>query len=182
MLFASYFAVFSTAFCTILPCIQHQNALHLAPKRTAFSTKTDCIQRQNALRLAPKRTAFSSKQPPKWCKWRLFEINIHFSVCTDYPLFASKQTFARIDFLRQGERLVNRKGSYNVKFLTKNWTKTIMPHTRAWATVQKARRVTTTRAKDCRACSPQPTETASRKCSSNLPLAASFLACRERIE
>ena len=25
------------AFCTILPCILHQNALHLAPKRTAFS-------------------------------------------------------------------------------------------------------------------------------------------------
>ena len=30
-------------------------------------------------------------------------------------LFASKQTFARIDFLRQGERLVDKKGTHNVK-------------------------------------------------------------------
>ncbi len=36
------------------------------------------------------------------------------------PLFASKQTFARIDFLWQGERLVDEKGTYYVKFLTKN--------------------------------------------------------------
>ena len=39
------------------------------------------------------------------------------------PLFASKQTFARIDFLRQGERLVDEKGTYYVKFLAKNQTK-----------------------------------------------------------
>ncbi len=31
------------------------------------------------------------------------------------PLFASKQTFARIYFLRQGERLVDKKGTHNVK-------------------------------------------------------------------
>jgi len=43
------------------------------------------------------------------------------------PLFESKQTFARIDFLRQGGRLVDKKGTLNVKFLTKNQTKkTIM--------------------------------------------------------
>ena len=39
------------------------------------------------------------------------------------PFFAPKQTFARIDFLRQGERLVDEKGTYYVKFLTKNQTK-----------------------------------------------------------
>ena len=39
------------------------------------------------------------------------------------PPFASKQTFARIDFLRQGERLVNRKGTHNVKFVTEKVTK-----------------------------------------------------------
>ena len=33
----------------------------------------------------------------------------------NYPLLASKQTFARIDFLRQGERLVDKKGTHNVK-------------------------------------------------------------------
>ena len=41
----------------------------------------------------------------------------------NYPLLASKQTFARIDFLRQGERLVDRKDTYYVKILTKNQTK-----------------------------------------------------------
>ena len=39
------------------------------------------------------------------------------------PLFALKQTFARIGFLRQGERLVDEKGTYYVKFLAKNQTK-----------------------------------------------------------
>ena len=58
-----------------------------------------------------------------WYKWRLLEINIHFIVFTDQPLLASKQTFARIDFLRQGERLVTRKGTYNVKFSTEKLTK-----------------------------------------------------------
>ena len=52
-----------------------------------------------------------------WYKWRFLEINIHFIVSTDQPLFASKQTFARIDFLRQGGRLVGKKGTHNVKFL-----------------------------------------------------------------
>ena len=40
----------------------------------------------------------------------------------NYPLFASKQTFARIDFLRQGERLVDKKGSHNVKIHTEKLT------------------------------------------------------------
>ena len=35
-------------------------------------------------------------------------------------LFSIKQTAARIDFLRQGERLVDKKGTHNVKFITKN--------------------------------------------------------------
>ena len=40
-----------------------------------------------------------------------------------YPLFASKQTFARIDFLGQGWRLVNGKGTHNVKICTEKLTK-----------------------------------------------------------
>ncbi len=36
------------------------------------------------------------------------------------PFCIKTKTFARIDFLRQGERLVNRKGTHNVKFLTEN--------------------------------------------------------------
>ena len=39
------------------------------------------------------------------------------------PLFASKQTFARIDYLWQGERLVDGKGTHNVKKRSKNITK-----------------------------------------------------------
>ena len=33
----------------------------------------------------------------------------------NYPLFAPKQTSARIDFLRQGGRLVGKKGTHDVK-------------------------------------------------------------------
>ncbi len=40
----------------------------------------------------------------------------------NYPLFAPKQTSARIDFLRQGERLVDEKGSHNVKILAEKFT------------------------------------------------------------
>ncbi len=36
------------------------------------------------------------------------------------PLFASKQTFARIVLLRQGEQLVDEKGTHDVKFPAKN--------------------------------------------------------------
>ena len=41
----------------------------------------------------------------------------------NYLLWASKQTFARIDFLRQGEQLVDKNGTYGVKFLTEKLTK-----------------------------------------------------------
>ena len=43
-------------------------------------------------------------------------------VFTDQPLFASKQTFARIDFLRQGGQLVDKKATFSVKFLTEKFT------------------------------------------------------------
>ena len=49
----------------------------------------------------------------------------------NYPLLASKQTSARIDFLRQGGRLVNKKGTHNVKIRTENKTKQIKPCARA---------------------------------------------------
>ena len=38
------------------------------------------------------------------------------------PLLASKQTSARIDFLRQGGRLVDKKGTFCVKFLAEKIT------------------------------------------------------------
>ena len=43
---------FRLAFSTISPCVLHQNALHLAPKRRAFSTKMHCVQRHIALYFA----------------------------------------------------------------------------------------------------------------------------------
>jgi len=38
------------------------------------------------------------------------------------PLFASKQTFARIDFLRQGRQVVRKKGTHSVKFYAEYFT------------------------------------------------------------
>ena len=38
-------------------------------------------------------------------------------------LFCIKTTFSRIDFLRQGVRLVSGKGTHYVKFITENQTK-----------------------------------------------------------
>ena len=40
----------------------------------------------------------------------------------NYPLFASKQTFARIDFWGQGRRLVDKEASHNVKIHTEKLT------------------------------------------------------------
>ena len=38
----------------------------------------------------------------------------------NYPFWASKQTSARIDFLRQGGQLVDEKATFYVKFLAEN--------------------------------------------------------------
>ena len=39
------------------------------------------------------------------------------------PLFAPKQTFARIDFLRQGGRLVDKKDAFYVKIRAEKLTR-----------------------------------------------------------
>ena len=110
---------FCLVFSTILPCVLHQNALQLASKRTAFSIKTHCIQHQNAMRFAPYCTIFGHKRPQKGCKCRPFEINIHFVAFTHGPFLASKQTFARIDFLRQVGRLGTKWVLMALNFLLK---------------------------------------------------------------
>ena len=104
------------------PRVQPHFTLRLAPKRSAFSTKTQCIQHQNTVHLASKRSAFSSKWPKAWCKLRFYAICIHLVCIFNNPLFASKPTFARVDFLRQGERLVEKVASNNVKIYTENKT------------------------------------------------------------
>ena len=120
---AVYFYAFLPAFCRILHCILQHFALRLAPKRTAFSTKTHCVLRHIALHLAPKRTTFCCKWPKMGANVGSFGIIIHFAAFTVYPLLASKQTSARIDFLRQGGRLVDKMGSFSVKFFAEKWTR-----------------------------------------------------------
>ena len=53
------------------------------------------------------------------------------------PLSAPKQTSARIDFLRQGGRLVDGKGTFCVKFLAESLTKAVMLSIHLWATARK---------------------------------------------
>ena len=50
----------------------------------------------------------------------------------------------------------------------------IVPHTRAWATAQKTRTLTTANASVCRVCCSRPTETTSWQCRNNLALTARF--------
>jgi len=107
MLFALRFAPFYTAFCTILPCVLHQNAMRFAPYFTAFSTKTHFILLKTARKTV--QMAFSWNKYPFYIIRRLTP-------------FCIKPTFARIDFLRQGGRLMSKKGTHNVKFLTEKLT------------------------------------------------------------
>ena len=70
MLIVLHLAAKNTAFSTILPCVLHQNALHLAPKRTSFCSKTHRNNRQksiipytNAWQLHRKHVRL---RPPVW--------------------------------------------------------------------------------------------------------------------
>ena len=54
------------------------------------------------------------------------------------PLWVPKRTSARIDFLRQGGRLVGRNGSFCVKFLAESLTKSVVPSIHLWATARKS--------------------------------------------
>ena len=76
---------FLTMFLMVLKGFIYTIPVYFYAYLLAFSTKMHCIQHQNAQHLAPKHTAFSSKWPPKACKWRSFEINIHFAAFTSPP-------------------------------------------------------------------------------------------------
>ena len=116
------FYAFCLAFCPILHCILHHFTLHLAPKRSAFCGILSRVLHQNAVHLAAYCTAFGCKQPKIWCKLRFYAMCIHFTCIYNHPTFAPKQTSARIDFLRQGWRLVDKNGTYSVKFLAEKFT------------------------------------------------------------
>jgi len=53
------------------------------------------------------------------------------------PLLVPKRTSARIDFLRQGGRLVDGKGTFCVKFLAESLTKAVVLSIHLWATARK---------------------------------------------
>ena len=93
----------------------------------------------------------------------------------NYPLLASKQTSARIDFLRQGGRLVDRMATFHVKVLAESWTNgDWAAYTSLGNATGKTRALATASASGCRACSPQPTGTAPWKRRSNRAWSASF--------
>ena len=50
-------------------------------------------------------------------------MRIHFACIYNYAHFASKQTSARIDYLRQGELLVSKNGTHSVKNRAEKRTK-----------------------------------------------------------
>ena len=116
------FYAFRLAFYTILHCILHHFTLHLAPKRSAFCGISPCVLHQNAVHLAANCTSFCWKQPKSRYKLRFYAMCIHFTCIYNHPTFAPKQTSARIEFLRQGWRLVDKKGILSVKFLAEKFT------------------------------------------------------------
>ena len=61
-----------------------------------------------------------------------------------------------------------------LNFLLKTVQKMIVAHTRAWEMARKTPTLTTASSSGCRACCSRPTEIASWKYRSNLPLTASF--------
>ena len=115
MLFAAYFAPFYLSFSTKTHAILYQNVRHFVPKRTPFSGKTHSILHQNTLR-------FAANSPETAANGSFSHINIHSAACTCQPYFASKQTFARIDYLRSKGQLVDKTGTHNVKNHTEKWT------------------------------------------------------------
>ena len=115
--FSLRFAPFYLAFCTKTHCIQHQNALHFAPKRTAFSGILHYILLQTAQKLV--QMAASSNKYSFRC--------IHM-----LTPFCIKTNLRENRFFAAKCGLVSRKGTYNVKFFTKNIT-TVDKLTSWWA-------------------------------------------------
>ena len=70
----------------------------------------------------------------------------------NYTFFASKQTFARIDFLRQVGDWWTKKALRMLNFLLKIRQKTIVTYTHAGAAEWETRTLTSAKASGCRAC------------------------------
>ena len=81
--------------------------MRFAPYCTAFSGILHYI--------VPKTARKTVQMAFSWNKYSFYIIH-------RLTPFCIKPTFARIDFLRQGRRLVSKKGAYNVKFLAEKLT------------------------------------------------------------
>ena len=123
MLFAFHLAALCPVFSTILPCIQHQNALHLASKRTAFSGILHYIQQQ----IAQKRVQM------------MVSLNKN-SFCCFHRLTPSciKTNLRENRFFAARLEIVGENCTHNVKFLTENKTKQIALYTHAKATAMES--------------------------------------------
>ena len=88
-----------------------------------------------------------------------------------YPLSAPKQTFARIDYLRQDERLMDKKGTHNVNFISKTGQNGYAVNACEWSSAPKNCTLATARGSSCKACH---LHTAWCKRRSNLPSTSGF--------
>ena len=79
-------------------------------------------------------------------------------------------------------QLASKKGTHNVKFITKNYTKKLCRKHARVATTQKTCRLATASASGCGGCCSPPTKATSWKSRSNLPLTARLSTCREHME
>ena len=96
--------------------------------------------------------------------------------------FCIKTNLRENRFFVAGWRLVDEKGTHNVKFLTENETKGLCCIHAHGQRPRKARTLTTAKASGCRVCCSRPMETISWKRGSDTPLAASFLLVEKCIE
>ena len=116
MLFTFHLAAFCAVFSTILPCIQHQNALRLAAYYTAFSIKTHYI----LLQIAKKRVLVAVG-----LNKNSFFLHVYLTpFCIKTNLRENRFFAARLE-------IVGKNCTHNVKFLTEYQTKQIMLCTHA---------------------------------------------------
>ena len=121
--FAVDFYAFRLAFSTISPCIQHQNALHLASKRKAFSTKTHCVLHHIALHFAAKRTAFRYKSQKKWVFVAVSLNKNSFRLHVQPPPFCTKTNPRENRFFAARLAIGGKKCTHSVKILAEKLTK-----------------------------------------------------------
>ena len=116
MLFVLHLAAFQLAFSTKTRCVQHQNALRLAPKCIPFCTKTHSILQQ----IAPKQV-------------QMAVLSNKYSFC-QHPHatpFCPQTNLRENRFFAARWTIGWKKGTHNVKILAENQTKQRLCHVQA---------------------------------------------------